>query len=137
MSDLVFVIFLTLVNLGVQEGNSSTARSTGTIRYFVSDHGARWFPVCAVRLPDFKQFSLLYLVLAVFITTPVFLAGQTGAALRLIRYHPMYHMFMAVKNAYFLEPSASVLYYFSCAAAVVLLYCLVYRALVHEMVKEG
>lgn len=136
MSDLVFVIFLTLVNLGAQEGTAvlpAVLVQSGILSLIMALVGF----LCAVRLPDFKQFSLLYLVLAVFITTPEFLAGQTGAARSLIRYHPMYHMFMAVKNAYFLVPSASGIYYFSCAAAVVLLYCLVHRALVHEMVKEG
>ena len=129
MSDLVFVIFPTLVNLGVQEGTAvlpAVLVQSGILSLIMALVGF----LCAVRLPDFKQFSLLYLVLAVFITTPVFLAGQTGAALRLIRYHPMYHMFMAVKNAYFLEPSASVLYYFPVRQQSFLLYCLVYRALV-------
>ena len=34
--------------------------------------------LCALWLSDFKQFSLFYLGLAIFICTPVFLVGQTG-----------------------------------------------------------
>lgn len=92
---------------------------------------------CAIRLPDFKQFSLFYLVLAVFVTTPVFLAGQTGIAWDWIVYHPMYHLFEAMKAAYFSAPMVEVPYYLFSFGAIILLFLLVYQTLNREMAKEG
>ena len=57
MSDLVFVIFLTLVNLGVQEGTAvlpAVLVQSGILSLIMALVGF----LCAVRLPDFKQFSL-------------------------------------------------------------------------------
>ena len=92
---------------------------------------------CAVVLPDFKQFSLLYLVLAVFITTPVFLAGQVGIEAGWIKFHPMYHLFLAMKRAYFEIPNTSLLYYAACGASIFLLFLLAGWGLRREMAREG
>lgn len=83
------------------------------------------------------QFPLFYLVLAIFVTTPVFLAGQTGAAREWIVYHPMYHLFAAMKSAYFSAPTAGIPYYLICSGAVMLLFLLACRTLNREMTKEG
>ena len=93
--------------------------------------------LCAVRLQDFKQFSLFYLVLAVFITTPVFLAGQTGIEWNWIVYHPMYHLFTAMKSAYFSIPTTGATYYLLCLGAIILLFLLACQTLNREMAKEG
>ena len=92
---------------------------------------------CAVVLPDFKQFSLLYLVLAVFITTPVFLAGQLGIEAGWIKFHPMYHLFLAMKRAYFEIPNTSLLYYAACGASIFLLFLLAGWGLRREMARKG
>lgn len=134
--DLIFSTLLTVINLGVSEG-------LAILPYILPQAGILSLIMalvgffCAILLPDFKQFSLLYLVLAVFITTPVFLAGQTGIAWGWINYHPMYHLFMAMKNAYRGIPSANVIYYGICGLAIVLLFGLVHRTLIREMAKEG
>lgn len=134
--DLIFSTLLTVINLGVSEG-------LAILPYILPQAGILSLIMalvgffCAILLPDFKQFSLLYLVLAVFITTPVFLAGQTGIAWGWIYYHPMYHLFMAMKNAYRGIPSANVIYYGICGLAIVLLFGLVHRTLIQEMAKEG
>ena len=136
LSDLVFATLLTVINLGVPEGLSVLPHillQTGILSVFMALAGF----FCAVLLPDFKQFSLLYLVLAVFITTPVFLAGQTGIDWDWIEYHPMYHLFMAMKNAYWNISTENGIYYAICGLTMIALFLLVRRVLVREMAKEG
>lgn len=136
LSDFVFSALLTIINLGVSEGFAVlhyVLLQAGILSLLMALVGF----FCAVLLPDFKQFSLLYLVLAIFITTPVFLAGQTGITLKWIKYHPMYHLFMAMKNAYWGISSANGIYYTICGLTIVLLFLLVRRVLIREMAKEG
>ena len=79
ISDLVFSLLLTVINLGISEGFA-------VLPYILAQAGILSLMMAlagfffATALPDFKQFSLLYLVLAIFITTPVYLSGQTGFA---------------------------------------------------------
>ncbi len=54
-------------------------------------------------LRDFKQFSLIYLVVAVFITTPIFLSANTSFEIDWIKYHPFYHVYSRLKNAFFMN----------------------------------
>ena len=91
----------------------------------------------AIRLPDFKQFSLLYLVIAIFVTTPVFLAGQTGVSWDWIVYHPMYHLFAAMKAAYFSVSTVKTSYYVTCLGMVILLFLIAHQTLTREMSREG
>lgn len=136
LSDLVFTCLLTVINLGMSAGLNvlpAVLVQAGILSLIMALVGF----FCAVTLPDFKQFSLLYLVLAIFISTPVFLAGQTSIHWNWINYHPMYHLFMGMKNAYFATSSTGGSYYLACALAIVLLFLLVHRALTCEMTKEG
>lgn len=135
-SDLVFTILLTVINLGVSEAVEALAGvllQAGILSLIMALVGF----LCAVRLPDFKQFSLFYLILAVFVTTPVFLAGQTGMKWNWIVYHPMYHLFEAMKGAFFLTPMTKAPYYLACAGTIILLFLLSYQTLNREMAKEG
>ncbi len=136
LSDLIFSALLTVINLGAAEGTSvlpHVCLQAGILSLLMALVGF----FCAIRLPDFKQFSLLYLVLAVFITTPVFLAGQTGITWEWIKYHPMYHLFMAMKNAYWGMSSANCGYYMICGLTIISLFLLVRQVLIREMEKEG
>lgn len=136
MADLMFAVALTLINLGWSAGLAvlpAVLVQTGILSLIMASVGF----LLAVFLSGFKQFSLLYLVLAVFITTPVFLVGQTGVSWSWIQYHPMYHLFMAMKNAYFGTAAANGMYYVVCSAAVLLLFLLVRKALIREMAREG
>ena len=142
VSDLVFAVVLTGVNLGFSyavEVLPAVLLQAGILSLIMALVGF----LCAVRLPDFKQFSLFYLVLAVFVTTPVFLAGQTGIEWGWIIYHPMYHhhhdghLFAAMKSAYFSMPAKSAPYYLVCFGAVLLLFLLACQTLNREMAKEG
>lgn len=135
-ADIVFTIALTVINLGLTAGIlalPAVILQACILSLIMTLVGF----FCALLLPDFKQFSLLYLVLAVFITTPVFLAGQTGIVWEWIEYHPMYHLFMAMKNAYFGIPTTNTAYYIICGLVIILLYLLVRRVLIREMTRDG
>lgn len=136
LADLTFSALLTLINLGSAEGLAvlpAVLLQAGILSLIMALVGF----LCAVALPDFKQFSLLYLVLAIFITTPVFMAGQMGIEFDWMKFHPMYHLFMAMKHAYFRRPTVSIFYYVACASAVFLLFFLAKWALTREMKREG
>ena len=135
-ADLFFSAMLTLCNLGAAASMAvlpAVLLQAGILSLIMASFGF----FCAITLPDFKQFSLLYLVLAVFITTPVFLAGQTGIVMDWIKFHPMYHLFTAMKNAYFQTPTTNVLYYAICLLSIVLLFLLARHGLNSEMKREG
>lgn len=136
LSDLAFTVLLTVTNLGVPYAIDvlpGVLLQAGILSLIMALVGF----LCAIWLPDFKQFSLFYLVLAVFVTTPVFLAGQTGVSWDWIVYHPMYHLFTAMKAAYFSVSTAEVTYYLFCIGAIILLFLLSYQALKRELAKEG
>lgn len=136
LADLAFTALLALINLGPAEGLAvlpAVLLQAGILSLIMALVGF----LCAVALPDFKQFSLLYLVLAIFITTPVFMAGQMGIEFGWMKFHPMYHLFMAMKHAYFRRPTVSMFYYAVCASAVLLLFFLAKWALTREMKREG
>lgn len=136
LADLVFAFLLTIINLGLGMGLSALpAILVQTVILSLIMALVGFF--CAVRLPDFKQFSLLYLVLAIFITTPVFLVGQTSITWNWINYHPMYHLFMAMKNAYFEMLAGEPVYYIVCVVSIVALFLLAHKTLTREMAKEG
>lgn len=136
LSDLVFAVLLTLCNLGLQSGAAvlpGVLVQAGILSLIMALVGF----LCAVLLPDFRQFSLFYLVLAVFVTSPVFLAEQAGLAWDWIVYHPMYHLFAAMKAAYFANPLTKLPYYAVCAGGIAVLFLLARRTLSAEIAKEG
>lgn len=136
ISDLVFSLLLTVINLGISEGFAVLPYilvQAGILSLMMALAGFFF----ATALPDFKQFSLLYLGLAIFITTPVYLSGQTGFAREWIKYHPVYHLFMAMKHAYRGIPSTNGFYYVICGLTILLLFLLAYRTFVRELAKEG
>ena len=136
LSDLAFTVLLTVSNLGTLPAMDvlpGVLLQAGILSLIMALVGF----LCAIWLPDFKQFSLFYLVLAVFVTTPVFLAGQTGITWDWIVYHPMYHLFTAMKAAYFSAPMAGAPYYLICIGAIILLFLLSYHTLNRELAKEG
>lgn len=136
LADLVFAFLLTVINLGLATGILVLpAILVQTVILSIIMALVGFF--CAVWLPDFKQFSLLYLVLAILITTPVFLVGQTSITWNWVNYNPMYHLFMAIKNAYFEMPIGEPVYYIACVVSIVVLFLLAHKILTREMAKEG
>ena len=92
--------------------------------------------LCALLLKDFRQFTLAYLIIAIFAATPVFLSANTSVKFDWIGYHPFYHIYMGLKSAYF-GVAVSLVYYIGSACAIALLFLAVQLAFRREMGKEG
>ena len=88
-------------------------------------------------LNDFKQFSLAYLVIAIFAATPVFLAANTSIKMAWIGWHPFYQIYMGLKNAYFGTPVKDPVYYICAACGIAVLLIMIQIAFRREMGKEG
>ncbi len=135
LSDLVFAVLLTLLNMGLADGVAvlpAVLLQTAVLSLIMALVGL----LCALLLKDFRQFTLAYLVIAVFAATPVFLSANTSVKLDWIHYHPFYHVYMGLKNAYFgtVIPPA---YYAGAVGMIVLLFLAVRLAFHREIGKEG
>ena len=76
-------------------------------------------------------------MIALFAATPVFLSANTSIKIAWIIYHPFYHVYMGLKNAFFGVPVTNSIYYICAASAVILLFGIVEFAFRKEMGKEG
>ena len=133
-TDLVFAAVFTCLNLGEACGQVllPVLLQAGILSGMMALIGF----LCAVWLADFKQFSLFYLFLAVFICTPVFLAGQTEVEWAWMDYHPVYHLFKGMKNAYFQGTPGSLGYLAACTLTLVILFLAALRVWDWEIRKE-
>lgn len=136
MSDLIFAILLTAFNIGLSDTISllpAVLCETAILSLVMALTGL----ACALLLKDFRQFTLAYLLIAIFVSTPVFLSANTAIKLDWIRFHPFYHLYMGVKNAYFGTQTETPFYYLACLAAIVILFIGVSRVFCMEMGKDG
>ena len=136
ISDLVFSALMILVNLGAAEGVAvlpGVLLQAGILSLIMALTGF----CCAVLLPDFRQFSLVYLILAVFFTTPVFLVVQAGITWKWMYFHPMYHLFSALKDACYGVSYGSAFYYSAAGSTVLALFFAARYAFQRELTKEG
>ncbi len=134
--DLIFATALTFINLGVDIGAvvlPGILVHTLILSLIMALLGLS----CALWIGDFRQFSLLYFVFVVFMTTPIFLVVQTGVEWHWVKYHPMYYVFSAIKSAYFGQSLQSLFYYLVSSAWIVGLFFLASQCVGQEMVKEG
>ena len=134
-SDLVFAVLLTLLNTGLADGAAvlpAVLLQTAILSLMMALVGL----LCALLLKDFRQFTLAYLVIAIFAATPVFLSANTSVKFDWINYHPFYHVYMGLKNAYF-GTVVSPFYYVSAVGTIVLLFLAVRLAFHREIGKEG
>ena len=132
LSDLCFAILLTLLNVGVGPGLTilpDVLVETVILSLFMALIGL----CCALFLQDFRQFTMIYLVIAVFVATPVFLSANTSVKAGWILFHPFYHLYMGMKNAFFGTPGESFFYYAGAAVGIGLLYMLTAAAFSREM----
>ena len=100
LSDLAFAVLLTLLNVGATDGVAillTVLLQTAILSLIMALVGL----LCALLLKDFRQFMLAYLVIAIFAATPVFLSANTSVKFDWIGYHPFYHAYMGLKNAYY------------------------------------
>ena len=135
-ADLIFTIVFTVLNLGMTTSLQvlpAVLVQAGILSGIMALIGF----LCALWLSDFKQFSLFYLGLAIFICTPVFLVGQTGVEWKWMEYNPAYRIFAGMKQAYFEGKAGGGLYLFSCLLAWAALFGLSLYAWNSEMKKEG
>ena len=135
LSDLVFAVLLTLLNAGLTGGVAvlpAVLLQTAILSLMMALVGL----FCALLLKDFRQFTLAYLVIAIFAATPVFLSANTSVKFEWIGYHPFYHAYMGLKNAYF-GTDISPAYYAGAAGMIVLLFLMVRLAFHREIGKEG
>lgn len=93
------------------------------------------FHALSLLLKDFRQFTLAYLLIAVFAATPEFLSANTSVKFDWIGWHPFYHIYMGLKNAYF-GVTIPPVYYAGFAAVIVLLFLAVQLAFRREIGKE-
>ena len=135
LSDLVFAVLLTLLNTGLADGTvvlPAVLIQTAILSLMMALVGL----LCALLLKDFRQFTLAYLVIAIFAATPVFLSANTSVKFDWINYHPFYHVYMGLKNAYF-GSAISPVYYVGAIGTIVLLFLAVRLAFHREIGKEG
>ena len=135
LSDLVFAVLLTLLNVGLSSGVvllPAVLLQTAILSLLMALVGL----LCALLLKDFRQFTLAYLIIAIFAATPVFLSANTSVKFDWIHFHPFYHVYMGLKNAYFGAP-VSPFYYIGAVCTIVLLFLAVQLAFRREMEKEG
>ena len=135
LSDLAFAVLLTLLNVGLADGAAvlpAVLLQTAILSLMMALVGL----LCALLLKDFRQFTLAYLVIAIFAATPVFLSANTSIKFDWIGYHPFYHVYMGLKNAYF-GTDISPAYYAGAAGVIALLFLVVRLAFHREIGKEG
>lgn len=135
LSDLAFAVLLTLLNVGATEGVAilpTVLLQTAILSLVMALAGL----LCALLLKDFRQFTLAYLVIAIFAATPVFLSANTSIKFDWIGWHPFYHVYMGLKNAYF-GTAVSPIYYAGAVGSIVLLFLAVRLAFQREIGKEG
>jgi hypothetical protein len=135
LTDLIFAALMVLLNVGLNGVAVLPAVliQTAILSLIMALAGFG----CTMILKDFKQFSLAYLVIALFAATPVFLAANTSVKMEWIDYHPFYHVYMGLKNAFFGSPTTSPMYYVGAISAILLLFILVEAAFRKEMGREG
>ncbi len=135
LSDLAFAVLLTLLNMGIADGAAvlpAVLLQTAILSLMMALVGL----LCALLLKDFRQFTLAYLVIAIFAATPVFLSANTSIKFDWIGCHPFYHVYMGLKNAYF-GTDISLAYYVGAVGMIVLLFLAVRLAFHREIGKEG
>ena len=135
LTDLIFAALMVLLNVGL-DGVAvlpAVLIQTAILSLIMALAGFG----CTMLLRDFKQFSLAYLVIALFAATPVFLAANTSVKMAWIDYHPFYHVYMGLKNAFFGIPTTNPVYYMGAIGAILVLFVFVQAAFRKEMGREG
>lgn len=136
LSDLVFAVLMTALNVGINGAGDilpAMLVQTGILSIIMALTGFG----CAMLLPDFRQFSLAYLVIAVFASVPVFLSANTSVKMAWIDWHPFYQIYMGLKGACFGTLVVRPSYYILCACGIGVLFAAVWTAFRREMGKEG
>lgn len=135
LSDLLFAALMTICNVGFTDAIPilpAILVQTAILSLIMALAGFG----CTMLLNDFKQFSLVYLVIAIFAATPVFLAANTSIKMKWIGWHPFYQIYMGLKNAYFGTPVTAPIYYIGSACGIAALFLMIQAAFHKETGKE-
>lgn len=136
LSDLIFAALMVVLNTGLWVSAGilpAVLLQTAILSLLMALTGLG----CAMLLNDFRQFSLAYLVIAFFVSVPVFFSANTSVKMAWIDWHPFYQIYMGLKNACFGTPVINPAYYIRCVCGIIFLFLLVQAAFRREMGKEG
>lgn len=136
LSDLIFAALMTVLNIGFPDAVGilpAVLVQTAILSLIMALTGFG----CTMLISDFRQFSRAYLIIAIFAAAPVFLSANTSVKMAWIDWHPFYHVYLGLKNAYFGMPVTNPVYYICSACGVVILFLIVQTAFHKEMGKEG
>lgn len=136
LSDLIFAALMTVLNIGFPDAVGilpAVLVQTAILSLIMALTGFG----CTMLISDFRQFSLVYLIIAIFAAAPVFLSANTSVKMAWIDWYPFYHVYLGLKNAYFGMPVTNPVYYICSACGVVILFLIVQTAFHKEMGKEG
>lgn len=136
LSDLIFAALMTVLNIGFPDAVGilpAVLVQTAILSLIMALTGFG----CTMLISDFRQFSLAYLIIAIFAAAPVFLSANTSVKMAWIDWHPFYHVYLGLKNAYFGMPVTNPVYYICSACGVVILFLIVQTAFHKEMGKKG
>ena len=136
LSDLIFATLMTVLNIGFYNAVGilpDVLLQTTILSLIMTLMGVG----CTMLLKDFRQFSLAYLVIAIFVAAPVFLSANTSVKMSWIDWNPFYHVYIGLKNAYFGMPVTNPVYYLFFACCIAILFRIVQIAFHKEMGKEG
>lgn len=136
LSDLIFAVLMTVLNIGVSDADiilPAVLVQTAILSLIMTLTGFG----CTMMLKDFRQFSLAYVVIVIFVSAPVFLSANTSVKMEWIGLHPFYHVYMGLKNACFGTPVTNPVYYICSICGIAILFLIVQTAFHKEMGKEG
>lgn len=136
LSDLIFAVLMTTFNIGFPDAVAilpAVLVQTAILSLIMTLTGFG----CTMMLKDFRQFSLAYVVIVIFVSAPVFLSANTSVKMVWIDLHPFYHVYMGLKNACFGIPVTNLVYYICSVGGIVVLFLIVRTAFHREMGKEG
>lgn len=136
LSDLIFAVLMTVLNIGVSDAAvilPAVLVQTAILSLIMALTGFG----CTMMLKDFRQFSLVYVVIIIFVSAPVFLSANTSVKMAWVGLHPFYHVYMGLKNACFGTPVTNPVYYICSVCEIVILFLIVQTAFHKEMGKEG
>lgn len=136
LSDFIFAVLMTVFNVGLADTIHilpALLVQTAILSLLMTLGGFG----CTLLLNNFKQFTLAYLVIAIFAAAPVFLAANTSIKMAWIGWHPFYQIYMGLKNAYFGTPVTSPIYYICSACGIIVLFMMIWILFRKEMGKEG
>lgn len=135
LSDLIFAVLMTAFNIGFPDAVAilpAVLVQTAILSLIMTLTGFG----CTMMLKDFRQFSLAYVLIVIFVSAPVFLSANTSVKMAWIDLHPFYHVYMGLKNACFGIPATDPVYYICSVGGIVILFLIVRTAFHREMGKE-